>query len=223
MEAENIFHKIEKIMREYELIENEERNMNSQTNNPDETQNHFQNSTKKNASSREEYVPSFMSDEFLSFLYKNIHIEQPQEQPTVVEKSTNTTNSTTSEQYSNLEKNSEAEPENKIPDNNKSNYKTNNNEQTVHPEKSIFQQWIDKYYKKIAIKCHPDKVKDKVKQSLFIKTQMYKEQSFLIGILYQCMILKIEIDPLPSILIQRICEEIRVTQEKMIRLKRFRR
>ncbi len=215
MEAENIFHKIEKIMREYELIENEERNMNSQTNNPDETQNHFQNSTKKNASSREEYVPSFMSDEFLSFLYKNIHIEQPQEQPNVVEQPSNTinsTNSTTSEKYINLEQNSESEPENKIPE-----------EQTVHPEKSVFQQWIDKYYKKIAIKCHPDKVKDKVKQSLFIKTQMYKEQSFLIGILYQCMILKIEIDPLPSILIQRICEEIRVTQEKMVRLKRFRR
>ncbi len=215
MEAENIFHKIEKIMREYELIENEERNMNSQTNNPDETQNHFQNSTKKNASSREEYVPSFMSDEFLSFLYKNIHIEQPQEQPNVVEQPSNTinsTNSTTSEKYINLEQNSESEPENKIPE-----------EQTVHPEKSVFQQWIDKYYKKIAIKCHPDKVKDKVKQSLFIKTQIYKEQSFLIGILYQCMILKIEIDPLPSMLIQRICEEIRITQEKMVCLKRIRR
>ncbi len=219
MEAENIFQKIEKIMREFELIENEEIHESNKY------------SEKSDSHLNEEYVPSFMTDEFLSFLYKNIHIEH--QEPVNTQEQTNNSSS--------LHNNNNNNPiyENKIPSNSNEEFSNQTHEFDNHTQesdsnnnppaneteyshplpKSILQQWIDKYYKKIAIKCHPDKVKDKVKQSLFLKTQMYKEQCFLIGILYQCMILKIELDPLPSTLIQRICEEIRITQEKMIRLR----
>ena len=83
-------------------------------------------------------------------------------------------------------------------------------------DNDIILEFIKKIYKKIIIKCHPDKGGDK---KLFLKCQEYYENKFIIGILYIGYIIKFKLPLLDEKIIKQILFEIRVIQQKIIYLK----
>jgi hypothetical protein len=91
----------------------------------------------------------------------------------------------------------------------------NNN---IENKKNIINNFIKKIYKKIILKCHPDK--DGGNTSIFLKCNEYYNNNFLIGILFIAHKLKYKIPPLNNIIIDQILIEIRITHEKIIELKK---
>lgn len=92
----------------------------------------------------------------------------------------------------------------------------------------IINTYIKKCYKKIVLKCHPDKNKSTHNaDKLFIKCHTYYDNEFLIGLLYIFYLYKIlppaplnntspsESDENYSILTDRIFKEIRMIQDKL--------
>jgi hypothetical protein len=92
----------------------------------------------------------------------------------------------------------------------------------------IINTYIKKCYKKIVLKCHPDKNKSTHNaDNLFIKCHTYYDNEFLIGLLYIFYLYKIlppaplnntspsESDENYSILTDRIFKEIRMIQDKL--------
>jgi hypothetical protein len=98
--------------------------------------------------------------------------------------------------------------------NNDNNIESNNNDNIESDE--IINNYIKKIYKKIILKCHPDKNGDKL---LFIKCKEYYENKLLIGILYIGYKIKYNLPELNQFIIKHILFEIRVIQEKIINLK----
>ena len=94
----------------------------------------------------------------------------------------------------------------------------------------IVEKYIKTCYKKIVLKCHPDKNKSsKNAEELFIKCHNYYDNRFLIGLLYVFYLYKIlppsplnntrptETDETSDILIHRIFTEIRLVQDKLVK------
>ena len=80
---------------------------------------------------------------------------------------------------------------------------------------------LKKLYKKIAIKTHPDKVKDNNKVALFKKAKSFYDNNILIGLIFLSKKLNIEIDLQnfhKSIIIELI-KEIAIIQEKINNMK----
>jgi len=82
--------------------------------------------------------------------------------------------------------------------------------------KLIIDKFIKKIYKKIILKCHPDKNGD---NNLFIKCQEYYEKKFLIGLIYISYIIKYSIPFIDNIIINQILIEIRIIQHNIDLLK----
>ena len=77
----------------------------------------------------------------------------------------------------------------------------------------IIKKYIKNLYKKIAIKCHPDKNGE---VSLFLKLHDYYDKNFLIGLLYINYKLKLKFPELNEIIINHIFYEIKIIQDKII-------
>ena len=99
---------------------------------------------------------------------------------------------------------------------NQDNINQNNINQDNKEEDNIILNFIKKIYKKIIIKCHPDKGGDK---SLFIKCQEYYDNKFLIGILYIGYKVNFVLPELNNKIIEQILYEIRIIQQKIIYMK----
>jgi hypothetical protein len=144
-------------------------------------------------------------DDFFSFLFKNM-----KKQEAAPEKEQNT------------EQNTDKEPE-PIPDK-----EPDTDKEPEVDANPIIKAYIKKCYKKIVLKCHPDKNKSTHNaDKLFIKCHDYYDNEFLIGLLYIFYLYKIlppaplnntsptEPDENSEILIDRIFKEIRMIQDKL--------
>ena len=144
-------------------------------------------------------------DDFFAFLFKNM-----KKQEVAPEKEQNTEQIPDKEPQSVPNNKPDSEPESKIDTN------------------PIINAYIKKCYKKIVLKCHPDKNKSTHNaDKLFIKCHDYYDNLFLIGLLYIFYLYKI-LPPAPlnntsptepvensNILIERIFKEIRLIQDKL--------
>jgi hypothetical protein len=73
--------------------------------------------------------------------------------------------------------------------------------------------FIKKLYKKLVLKCHPDKNGN---DKIFIKCKEYYETNFLIGLLYICELINSDLLPeLNEIILKEIFSEIKIIQEKI--------
>ena len=88
-------------------------------------------------------------------------------------------------------------------------------------KKSVIKKFIKKYYKKICLLTHPDKTNDLDKNEIFKRAKDNMENNFLIGIIKNAYDLKIKIDDLNEIIIEQILIDIRIIQEKIIQLKKY--
>ena len=141
-----------------------------------------------------DFSNNFMKNEdnFFTFIFKNIHIYKNNQ-----EDINNTDNS------------------NNI--NNNVNDKLNINRNTISIEKDeIIKSYMKKCYKKIVLKCHPDKNNNPEDNKYFIKCQEYYDNCFLIGLLYIFYLYKLEPPLLSDVIINRILCEIRIIQEKIL-------
>jgi len=144
-------------------------------------------------------------DDFFAFLFKNM-----KKQEAAPEKEQNTEQNTDKDPEPVPDKESDPEPEPEVDAN------------------PIIKSYIKKCYKKIVLKCHPDKNKSTHNaDKLFIKCHDYYDNGFLIGLLYIFYLYKLlppaplnntsptEPDDNSSILIDRIFKEIRMIQDKL--------
>jgi len=150
-------------------------------------------------------------DDFFAFLFKNMKKQEaaPEKEP---ETNDEKEPETKDEEKPEIDSNKEFEPEN-----------TQNVD--INP---VIKAYIKKCYKKIVLKCHPDKNKSTHNaDKLFIKCHNYYDNGFLIGLLYIFYLYKIlppsplnntspaELDDNSSILIDQIFKEIRMVQDKL--------
>ena len=207
----NIFNKIYEIMNEYDiLLDEKENNYNNSLNNY--THEEFE----KN---KNEYYNNI--DNFFKYIFKNININNLNEKNNLDMNNQdinnlNTDNLNTDNLFSNnkdiiILSNNNLDSHN-LEYNNNNNF--NNNDDKQH--ENIIQDFIKKIYKKIILKCHPDK---KGNEKLFIKCREYYENKFLIGILYIGFLVNYQLPELNQIIVNHILFEIRVIQEKIIYLK----
>lgn len=144
-------------------------------------------------------------DDFFAFLFE--HMKHAEQNPNSKQKSEDTHDK---EADIESEKESEKEPK-----------------ENTDP---IIDNYIKKCYKKIVLKCHPDKNKsNKYAEKLFIKCHNYYDNHFLIGLLYVFYLYKIlppsplnntsptEPDETSRVLVDRIFKEIRLIQDKLVK------
>ena len=144
-------------------------------------------------------------DDFFAFLFKNM-----KKQEATPEKEQNTEQNPDKEPEPVTDKESDPEPEPEV---------------DINP---IIKSYIKKCYRKIVLKCHPDKNKSTHNaDKLFIKCHDYYDNGFLIGLLYIFYLYKLlppaplnntsptEPDENSEILIDRIFKEIRMIQDKL--------
>jgi len=144
-------------------------------------------------------------DDFFAFLFKNMKKQEapPQKEPDTEQKP---------------DKEPDPVPDNEIPSETESKVDKN----------PVIKAYIRKCYKKIVLKCHPDKNKSTHNaENIFIKCHDYYDNEFLIGLLYIFYLYKIlppaplnntsptEPDEDSAILIDRIFKEIRLIQDKL--------
>ena len=146
-------------------------------------------------------------DDFFAFLFKNMKKQEaaPEKEP-----ETNNEEKPETNDEEKPEKEPDSEPEPEIDTN------------------PVIKSYIKKCYRKIVLKCHPDKNKsNKNAENLFIKCHDYYDNNFLIGLLYVFYLYKIlppsplnntsptELDDNSSILVDQIFKEIRLIQDKL--------
>ena len=187
----NIFHKIFEIMNCYENLLNNHSKCNNKNKSTD-----FSNNFMKN------------EDNFFTFIFKNIHIyKNNQEDKNNIENTNNINN------INNINNTNNALNNNM----NHMNININMNDNIISIEKDeIIKSYMKKCYKKIVLKCHPDKNNNPEDNKYFIKCQEYYDNDFLIGLLYIFYLYKLEPPLLCDIIINRILCEIRIIQEKIL-------
>lgn len=149
----------------------------------------------------------FKDDDFFKYIFENIQLnkkkEEKEEKEIFSENISKDQNESSNFFYNDL-----------VEDNN---WNQNQNifiEEKLDEELEI-NHFIKKIYKKIIIKCHPDKNGN---PELFLKCQEYYENHFLIGILYIGYKIQFQLPSLNEIIIKRILNEIRIIEEKIIDL-----
>ena len=150
-------------------------------------------------------------DDFFAFLFKNMKKQEaaPEKEP---ETNDEEKPETKDEEKTEIDPNKELESETKK--------KVDKN--------PVIKAYVKKCYRKIVLKCHPDKNKSiHNADKLFIKCHNYYDNGFLIGLLYIFYLYKIlppsplnntspaELDDNSSILIDQIFKEIRMVQDKL--------
>jgi hypothetical protein len=187
----NIFHKIFEIMNCYENLLNNHSKFNNKN-----TSNDFSNNFMKN------------QDNFFTFIFKNIHIYKNNQD--------NNNNNENSNNIENIVMNDNINVNsNNYTTNENSNENTNNIEIPIEKDE-IIKSYIKKCYKRIVLKCHPDKNNNPEDNKYFIKCQEYYDNSFLIGLLYIFYLYKLDPPLLCDVIINRILCEIRLIQEKIL-------
>lgn len=151
-------------------------------------------------------------DDFFAFLFE--HMKHAEQNPNSKQKSEDTHD----KEEANIDKEADIESE---------------KESEKEPKENtdpIIDNYIKKCYKKIVLKCHPDKNKsNKDAEKLFIKCHNYYDNHFLIGLLYVFYLYKIlppsplnntsptEPDETSRVLVDRIFKEIRLIQDKLVK------
>ena len=163
-----------------------------------------------------------MNDNFFKYIFENINIQKNQNKTELNKTELNETElkepelNKTELNKTELNKTELNETELNKTELNKTELKETELNETELNKTEIILDFIKKIYKKIIIKCHPDKGGE---QSLFIKCQEYYENKFLIGMLYIGYKIKFVLPMLNNIVIEQILFEIRVIQQKIIYLK----
>ena len=147
-------------------------------------------------------------DDFFSFLFENIKKNEPAPNPEKKEEEEITDTETKTDKETDI--GTETKPK-----------------ECTDP---IIEKYIKKCYKKIVLKCHPDKNRsNEDAEELFIKCHNYYNNRFLIGLLYIFYLYKIlppaplnntsptETDETSDVLIYRIFTEIRLVQDKLVK------
>ena len=196
----NIFHKIFEIMNCYENLLNNHSKCNNKNKSTD-----FSNNFMKN------------EDNFFTFIFKNIHIYKNNQEDINNTDNTNYINNniTNNEINDNHAYNTTENTTENMNDNTNDNINTNNIGIPIEKDE-IIKSYMKKCYKKIVLKCHPDKNNNPEDNKYFIKCQEYYDNCFLIGLLYIFYLYKLEPPLLCDIIINRILCEIRIIQEKIL-------
>ena len=150
-------------------------------------------------------------DDFFAFLFKNMKKQEatPQKEPETNDEEKPETKD---------EENPEIDPNKELESETKKKVDTN----------PVIKAYVRKCYRKIVLKCHPDKNKSiHNADKLFIKCHNYYDNGFLIGLLYIFYLYKIlppaplnntsptELEDDSSILLDQIFKEIRLIQDKL--------
>lgn len=212
----NIFKKVYDLMEEYEkLLDNKD----NKTNNIFKKTDDFIN-----------------KDSFFNYIYNNISIQQRNNEninkidlnnSKDINKDINI-NSSSNIELSDINSSNTYLSNAELSDINSSNInlENNNSEKNTTESENINNQiekdntindFIKKLYKKIILKCHPDKNGDKI---IFIKCQEYYEQKLLIGLLYIAYIMNYPFPYINDIIINKILIEIRIVQYNIELLKK---
>ena len=160
------------------------------------------------------------NDSFFSSIFKNVTLNKPDESKKDPDGKENVDKEISDED----EKEGQDEiPQDKLP---------SEIEPTTERGKTV-QKYIKKCYKKLILRCHPDKNLDETnfdKTQLFIRCKEYYDNQLLIGLLYIFYIYKlsppgplIATEPMSSdteynMLLDQIIHEIRVIQDKLVEL-----
>ena len=190
----NIFHKIFEIMNCYENLLNNHSKCNNKNKSTD-----FSNNFMKN------------EDNFFTFIFKNIHIYKNNQEDTNNIENTNTNDNTNVNTNDNTNNNTNINTNENV----NNNLNTNNIDFQIE-NNEIIKSYIKKCYKRIVLKCHPDKNNNLEDNKYFIKCQEYYDNSFLIGLLYIFYLYKLDPPLLCDVIINRILCEIRIIQEKIL-------
>ena len=155
-------------------------------------------------------------DSFFNYIYNNISIQQKNNENI---NKINLNNSKDSDKDIKCGNSSNTKSSDINPEENNSEENTNESENINNQMETdnIINDFIKKIYKKIILKCHPDKNGDKV---IFIKCQEYYEQKLLIGLLYIGYIMDHPFPYINDIIINKILIEIRIVQYNIELLKK---
>ena len=225
----NIYIKIIEILNEYENLLNI-----------------YNSNSKSNATEKKD---DFLNDDFLNFIFKNIHVNKPKDNPIRDESIDNplrdesgdnpirdesADNPIRDESGDNPirdESGRDESADNPIRDESTDNplrdestdnpLRDESGDKKSSEKKSVVKKFIKKYYKKICLLTHPDKTNDLDKNEIFKRAKDNMENNFLIGIIKNAYDLKIKIDDLNEIIIEQILIDIRIIQEKIIELKKY--
>jgi len=194
-----------------------------------ELMDHFENLCHESVPSEKKYKED---DDFFAFIFQNVKEvdaqKQPEKQPEKRpdKEETNPTTSTTIKEEES--KTNEQSQTTRNLNNEPASASTKLQEES---EESIVNKYIKKCYKKIVLKCHPDKNKKSQGASIiFMRCQEYYDNRLLIGLLYIFYLYSIKppeplntLDPnninnKTNALLNRIAKEIYIIQKKIVAL-----
>lgn len=153
-------------------------------------------------------------DDFFNFIFQNV-------------KEVNPNKNSESNPECKIESCTEFNPESSNESNTESCTESTNESESNIENQKIVKNYIKKCYKKIVLKCHPDKNKLLNDNKLFVLVQNYYDNELLIGILYIYYITNInppeplnDVDPnnlnlLQKIIVEHIFKEIYIVQKKI--------
>lgn len=195
-----------------------------------ELMDHFENLCHESVPSEKKYKED---DDFFAFIFQNVKEVDPQKQPEKQpekqpdKEETNPTSSTTIKEEEESESNEQSQTNSNL-NNEPASASTKLPDES---EESIVNKYIKKCYKKIVLKCHPDKnKKSQGASTIFVRCQEYYDNRLLIGILYIFYLYSIKppeplnaLDPnninnKTNALLNRIAKEIYIIQKKIVAL-----
>ncbi len=191
-----------------------------------ELMDHFENLCHESVPSEKKYKED---DDFFAFIFQNVKEvdpqKQPEKQPEKEETNPTPTNPTIKEEES--ESNEQSQTNSNL-NNEPASASTKLQEES---DESIVNKYIKKCYKKIVLKCHPDKnKKSQGASTIFVRCQEYYDNRLLIGILYIFYLYSIKppeplnaLDPnninnKTNALLNRIAKEIYIIKKKIVAL-----